>query len=641
MPWRLGALLVLLLSQGLVWAAKPSVVLITIDTLRDDRVGGSRSLTPALDALAIDGVRFNQAMAQVPITLPSHASILTGAYPLLHGVRDFGQILTEDKQTLAEILKGAGYRTAAFVSSFALDSRWGLDQGFDIYRDDFDLSGYSGVGFNAVERKGEDTINAVLNWLEGDDGTPFFLWVHLFDPHDPYDPPEPYRSEHPGQPYDAEVAYADAQAGRLLRVLREKRLYDPTMIVVMGDHGEGLGEHGEETHGFFVYDSTLHIPLIVKFPEGRYKGRRIDQVVRSIDVAPTVLQALRLPRGAAMQGQGLISLLRERPSALEAVSYGESYYARYHFGWSSLSCYRDGRYKYIRAPKRELYDLDADPAEKKNLYSVSTSLGQQYDNLLDALSRRFSAPGVAADSSPEVDEETRQRLQSLGYIALSAGKGNSGDDQRRADPKDKIDVFAAIRRATIESEKRNFKTSIRLLNEAVGKDPNIYTARYLQGFNYFQTEQYLLAIEQFRAALQLYPDSPEAIHSLATSYLRAGLSDAAKRGYQRLLEVRPNDPAAHLGLGNVALKEKRAEAARSEFEVILATSEEIPARIGLGRALIQEGRLEQAKEQFETVLKKNPNSADAHLLLGYVFEKQGKADLAREHLERSRRLSKP
>ncbi len=641
MFWRLGALLVLLFVPGTIGLAKPSVVLITIDTLRDDRVGGPRSLTPALDTLATDGVRFSQAMAQVPITLPSHASILTGTYPLLHGVRDFGQVLTEDKETLAEILKAAGYRTAAFVSSFALDSRWGLDQGFDLYRDDFDLSGYSGVGFNAVERRGEDTVNAVLKWLNEDQSAPFFLWVHLFDPHDPYDPPEPYRSQHPGRPYDGEVAYADAQAGRLLGALRKRGLYDSSLIVVMGDHGEGLGEHGEETHGFFVYNSTLHIPLIMKFPEGRYKGRKIEQVVRSIDMAPTVLQALQLPRGGAMQGQGLVSLLRDRPAALEAVAYSESLYARYHFGWSSLTCYSDGRYKYIRAPRRELYDLVNDPSETRNLYAESTSLGQQYDNLLDVLSRRFSAPGTVGESAVEVDAETRQRLQSLGYVALSAGKGGTGDDRDRADPKDKIEVFAAIRTATIESEKRNFKTSIRLLKEAIDKDPNIYTAHYLQGFNYFQTEQYLLAVEQFRAALQLYPDSPEAIHSLATSYLKAGLSEAAKLGYQRLLQVRPNDPAAHLGLGNVALKEKRTAEAKSEFESILGTGEEIQARIGLGRALILEDRLDEAKDQLETVLTKNPASADAHLLLGYVFEKQGKADLAREHLERSRRLSKP
>ncbi len=622
-------------------AQPPSVVMVTIDTLRADRVGSEDSITPALDALARDGVSFRRAIAQVPITLPSHISIMTGTYPMYHGIRDFGGFkLKDERETLAEILRSQGYKTAAFVSSFALDSQWGLDQGFEVYDDSLDFSEYRGVGFNAVERRGDQTIDEVLGWLRDAPQEPFFLWVHLFDPHDPYDPPEPYSSRYRSRPYDGEVAFADTQVGRLLEFLKKQGLYESSLITVLGDHGEGLGEHGEETHGFFIYNTTLHIPWIIKLPGNEFAGASIDPVVRSVDVAPTILQVLRLRHRGEIQGRGLLGLLRGSRASLEESAYSESYYPRYHFGWSSLSSYQNQRYKYIRAPRPEIYDLQEDPGETRNLYAEQTALANQYDSLLESLSQKFAGAVAPPEDPGTVDPETRQRLQSLGYIAISSGGAGPDDDLQRADPKDKIELFGNIRRATMESEQGKFGSSVERLTAVITRDPEIYTARYLQGFNFFQTKQYLRAIEEFKAALKLFPDSPDSIYSLARSYTELGIDDAARLGFERLLEVRPGSSRAHIGLGALALKERETEEAKEHFLAALASEDSPKARIGLGRCLVAQKRLDEAVLQFRAVVSKHPDHAEAHFLLGYTYQQAGKLDEARQHFERARQLAK-
>ncbi|MEE8587634.1 MAG: sulfatase-like hydrolase/transferase [Acidobacteriota bacterium] len=638
--WALPVLLGAGLASGSPQTAtvKPSVILITIDTLRADRVGQQpKSITPAIDALALDGVRFTRAMAQVPITLPSHVSILTGAHPMYHGMRDFGGIrLKQERETLAELLKGQGYQTAAFVSSFALDSTWGLDQGFDSYHDNFDLSGYQGIGFNAVERRGDQTMDLVLQWLGRQDGSaPFFLWVHLFDPHDPYQPPSPYKERFAEALYDGEVAFADAQVGRLVDALKERQLYDPSLIVLMGDHGEGLGEHGEETHGFFIYNTTLHIPLLFKLPGNELKAKEFAQTVMSVDVAPTILQMLRRPRGQDMQGQGLYGLMRNGRFPGAEQSYSESYYARYHFGWSSLTAYQDGRYKFIRAPRKEFYDLRQDPGERNNLYPSRTALAEQYNNLLDQLIGKYKNRQAESldQQHGDMDAQTRQRLQSLGYITAAAERNVDMEDLQRADPKDKIEVFSKVRKATIASEKGRLEESIQLLSEVARLDPKIYSARYLQGFNFFQKKQFMLAVEEFKAALKVFPESTDAVHSLALSYFNLGLDEEARLGYQQLTRQEPERPRGHLGLGRVALKAKQHLEAESHFRKAVQLGGTHRAAVGLGRSLLAQNKLDEALKEFERIVRRVPKSAETHLLLAYTYDRKGLTEKARQHKE--------
>jgi arylsulfatase A-like enzyme len=330
-----------------------NVVFVTLDTLRADRLGcyGFQGIsTPAIDGLARDGVLFEQATAAVPLTFPAHSSIFTGRIPPHHGVRDNGGFFLEDSETtLAERLQQAGYATGAFVAAWVLESRWGLSQGFDHYSDRFDLSQYKILSLGTVQKQGDEVMNDALAWLETVKQRKFFAWVHLYDPHAPYEPPEPYRSRYPGQPYLGEVAYTDHVVGRLVEWLNDSGLMGRTVVVVTGDHGESLAEHGESTHGYFIYDSTTHVPLVIRTPWG-LKGRSRTQVAQ-VDIMPTVLDLVGLAPQPGIDGHSLVRALFDPGADLAHVAYSETYYPRYHFGWQHLSGLRDGKLQFIEAPK--------------------------------------------------------------------------------------------------------------------------------------------------------------------------------------------------------------------------------------------------------------------------------------------------
>ena len=350
---------------------KPNILLITVDTLRADRLGcyGSKTVaTPAMDGLARDGVLFERALAQVPLTFPSHASIFTGTYPSYTGVQDFtSPPLGPEYRTIAQSLKANGYATGAVVSSFVLDRSWGVARGFDFYDDAFSGKSFLEKDLALVERPAKESVDHAIAWLGRTRRRPFFLWLHLYDPHSPYSPPEPFRSQYKDRPYDGEVAYTDAQVGRLLEWLKARRLYAGTLIVLVSDHGESLGEHGEKEHGFFIYRSTTHVPLILKPPAGSpvRPGRRAGPV-EAVSLAPTLLvvAGLRDPIQKQFQAGGLLAA-QTNPEA--ALAYSETFYPFSSFGWNPLRGLESGRYHYIEAPRAELYDLRSDPEEKRNL----------------------------------------------------------------------------------------------------------------------------------------------------------------------------------------------------------------------------------------------------------------------------------
>jgi len=360
-----------------------NVILFTIDTLRADHLecyGYDKVKSPQINRLAKEGILFEHNIAQAPLTLPSHSSILGGFY------------LDENHLTLAESLKNKGYATGAFVAAFVLDSRWGLDQGFDTYYDNFDLTKYKTVSLDSVQRRGDEVLAEVYKWVENQSQQKFFAWIHLYDPHTPYDPPEPYKTEYMGSRfrlYDGEIAYVDQLIGEFRDFMEKKNLFDKTLIIFTADHGESLGEHRESAHGFFIYDSDIRVPLIIRFPEGKFAGHVISSQVKSIDIMPTVLHLLDEEMPESVQGESLLSLILENETQDERSAYSETYWPRYHYGWSELKSLRKGRYKFIDAPRPELYDTLEDPGEVNNLVNEKASLGHEMKKELLALIEEY------------------------------------------------------------------------------------------------------------------------------------------------------------------------------------------------------------------------------------------------------------
>ena len=448
----------------------PNVILITIDTVRADHLGcyGATDMkTPTLDALAGDGVVFERAISQVPLTWPSHAAILTGTYPFQNGVQDFtGQPLDPRFRSVAQIFKQQGYATGAVVSAFVLDRSWGLARGFDFYDDAFSAEAFLHKDIGLVDRKAGESVTHAISWLQKPARRPFFFWLHLYDPHSPYDPPEPFRTQYRSHPYDGEIAYADHELGRLIAWLKQNRLYDRTAIVVLSDHGESLGEHGEKEHGFFVYNSTIHIPLIVKPPAGSgFRPGRVTAPVETVAVAPT------LTRLAGMKDE--IQKQFPYPGLLEDKSedaaYSETFYAFSSFGWSPLHALQTSRYHYIEAPTRELYDVIADPQEKNNLAPQQTATVAVLDDKLQALLRQNPfKPGEPGTSG--LSPDALEKLRALGYVAYRSPVSPEALAAGLPDPKGKFWEFNAILEAADAFRSGDFHSGETLLEKVAREE---------------------------------------------------------------------------------------------------------------------------------------------------------------------------
>src|SRR2546427_3881307 len=396
--------------------ASPNVVFITIDTLRADHLGcyGDKQIrTPNIDALAADGTRFERAYTAVPVTLPSHTVIFTGTYPTLSGVHDFAaNKLSPTQATLASVLKDNGYTTGAVIGSAVLDSRFGLNHGFDFYYDHFDFNRLQESNLDEMERPGDIVADVTLDWLSKNYQKKFFLWMHLYDPHYPYRPPAPYSEEYRDRPYDGEIAFADAQVGRLIEFLKDNGLYQNTVIVLSGDHGESLGEHGEKTHGFFIYNVTMHVPLIIHLP-GNPATQTVADPVSLVDLMPTVLAATGLDIPSQVQGRSLLSALRGEKIDRDRTLYGETFLPRLHFNWSELRGAENAKYHFIDAPRPELYDLTKDPGEVRNLFPEKKAVAEEMRAKLAGLIREDSAGKQLADKTG-LDPALMARLKALG-----------------------------------------------------------------------------------------------------------------------------------------------------------------------------------------------------------------------------------
>jgi arylsulfatase A-like enzyme/Tfp pilus assembly protein PilF len=618
-------------GRGILAPRPRNLLLVSIDTLRADHLGCygyDAAQTPRLDALARSGLRFARATTVVPLTLPAHTSLMTGTFPAWHGVRDNGGFYVgDDQKTLAETLRDAGYRTGGFVSSFVLDSRWGIAQGFETFFDDFDLEKYGDKGgMDVIQRPGSETVDHAVSWLGADRDRPFFAWVHLYDPHTPYEAPEPFRSRFPATQvgaYDAEIAVADSQLGRLLDTLELQGRLAETLVVVAGDHGEMLGEHGEATHGFFIYDAATHIPVIVAGPG--VPAREVADQVRIVDLMPTALELLGRPVPPAVQGASLMPL--SRGERLSLVAQSESWYPRYHYGWSELVSVQDERFHYIRAPRPELYDLQADPRELQDRSTADAARLGALDKALDAHLQR-TASAAAAKGPQAVDSETEEKLAALGYVGAGGGARNL-EDRPRGDPKDKIGLYNLIKQASGASAEGRLDDAIARVKEALRADPEIVEAYMLLGNFQKKAGQPAEALASYRRALERDPEHQGALFSLAVAYKDQGRLEEARVGLERARELDPRNGRVLWQLADLFVKQGQPVEAEAVVKDALARKvEEHRFLLKLAESQIEQKRYDEAEKSLRQALEKKPDLATANFNLGLVHEEKGEIDAA-------------
>lgn len=627
--------------------AEPNVVLVTVDTLRADRLGCygfDQARTPHVDLLAKQGVLAEHAIATVPITLPSHASILTGLYPPAHGVRDNGiQTVPEDVETLAERLKQKGYRTQAFVSAGVLHHRFNLDQGFDGYDDQLQREGDPGM-FRIQERSGQHTMDRVLTWLDRngstpDDASPFFLWVHLFDPHQPYAPPEADAKASPTL-YDGEIASVDRQIGRLVEKLSRRGVLDDTILMLTSDHGESLGEHGEATHAIFIYESTVRVPFIIRYPPKIAAGTKYRHVVRGVDVMPTILglAGLDVPK---TQGADLSGALtgKEQPPAL--VAYSESLDPQIEFAMAPLHGIRDERWTYIRAPRSELYDRLEDPGELHNLLEMqgpqeerAAAKAEELDRVLSGVLEDSERFGFVAPANP-LDRQTVEMLQALGYMQESdASRGVEG-----MDPKDGIRAFNQMDAARQLSVEGNYEGAKKILLSLLQWLPKNASARNLLAMCELRTGNPDAAKRLYRESLAYDPHQPQVLTQLGRMALAAGNAKMARQRFQAALDVDPAYTDAMILLAYLEIQEgHQAEAVRWYDAAIEADPGDPSAYLQYGDLHFRAGDYAQAKRWYDKALQADPDNYIGSLQAGTSALRMGDLDAARSYFQRASEL---
>ncbi len=614
-----------------------SLLLVTLDTTRADHLGcygATFAATPRLDALAAGGVRFERALAPAPITLPSHATMLTGLVPRRHGVRANSRFpLGPEPPVLAEALAAAGYRTAAFVSSAVLDRRAGLERGFAHYDDTVRVGDRR--AFNYEERAASQTVDAVLARLPELE-PPFLLWVHLFDPHLPYVPPEPFRSRFADRPYDGEIAFADAQFGRLLDAVRRRA--GPLLVAVAGDHGESLGEHDEDGHGVFLYQSTQRVPLILAGP-GVPAGRVVERNVGLVDLAPTLLELLGLVALEGIDGVSLRPLLEADAADGTGPPYElESFFPRLSYGWSPLRALVHGRWKYVEAPEPELYDLGADPGERRNLVAERGRIARRLARMLAGRIGDDDPGFAAAPDDPELAER-RRRLESLGYVGGATAPPGAGDVE--PDPKRMIGLVRELDRARRELAGGEREAATARLERLLERSPRTLPAWLVLAQCRLAAGNAAQAEADARRALELAPDDALAWFHLANALAAgAGESDQAleraRAAYGRTLELDPRHADAHLNYASLLVRHRRLDAARDLLAGAVDRGLRDPdVEVELGLLELAQGRPAAATAALERALTLHRCARDANETLGRIAYGRGRAAVAASHYERA------
>lgn len=617
----------------------PSVILISVDTLRADHLscyGYRRTSTPHIDAIAHGGTLFTQVDSQVPLTLPSHVSLLTSTYPFANGIEDNAAQLGPNAVTLATVLKARGYRTGAFVGGFVLDRRFGLNRGFDEYDSPFDLHRQAGKDPSEIKRLGQDVTGSAEKWLAENSSPSFFLFLHLYDLHTPYELPQGRKPPNGTSGYDVELGYVNDVLGQFWNFLQQHHLLANTLVVFIADHGESLGEHGESTHGYFIYQSTLRVPLIFHWPAGSDSfPTRTDEPASLLDVAPTILQYLGLPEPAQFQGRSLLSILHGQTSRAGEEIYSESLYAHDHFGTSSLRSLRTGAYQYIEAPEPELYDLAHDPEETVNLYDTRHALALSLRERLSGLRARYRSKLAAASASPS--PEVVERLRSLGYLSVSGSHPASLD--AGLDPKDRIRAYEEYGRALIQVSDGHLAEADAEMDRLLKGDPDLIDVRLSLGLDEQKLKQHQQAVGEFQQVLRQDPLNALAHFNLAVSEFALNRPDDAVKELQAVLAIAPFYTRAEELLGTIWLQKNDYDRAREQFKHLLTVDpNDYAAHYNLGVLAVIEKQWTEGEQQLRAAVNIDPSSPEGHNTLGSLYLQLGELDKAQQEFERAVRL---
>ena len=672
------AVVILVLGTGLDRPAvsrSPSlnILLITVDTLRADYLscyGGKKVGTPQIDHLAERGILFEKAFAHNVVTLPSHINILTGTYPLYHGVQDnAGFRLGEEAITLSEVLKQEGYKTGAFIGAFPLDERFGLNQGFDLY-DDYYGDTTAQNDFSFVERRAEEVVRRAVEWIDQNRKENWFCWVHVYDPHAPYNPPPSYKEKYPGNFYAGEVAYSDFALGNLFGFLRENELEKNTLVVITADHGEGLGDHQEPTHGVFAYNTTLHIPLIIYQPRIFPEPKAVRRMVRHIDLMPTVLDIVGIKIPREVQGHSLIPIIRDPEKEKVEDCYFEAMTPYLNRDWAPLQGVLVDKFKYIDLPIVELYDVESDYKEENNLAAQDKSTVEKLNKRLQSLIKKYSSKTTREAKKVKEDPETLEKLRALGYVGGSGRKPSKKIYAQEDDPKNLIELDNMSHQAIDEYLIGNPSRAIELFNEVIGRRPTMGLTYSQLSFVYHEvgqmekaiqtlekglalnlnnrlelmsklgiylqeTGQFKRSIDILQAVLEEDPDHAEALNYLGISYWRSGQYDKAIPTFEKLIVLDSGYSSAYNNLGSVYLSQKRYELAAEHFVKALKYDARLAGPYnGLGVVYANKADNSAAIENWKKAVELDNQQYDALYNLGILLTKMDRFEEAVDYLER-------
>ncbi|MGC2246228.1 MAG: sulfatase-like hydrolase/transferase, partial [Terriglobales bacterium] len=584
-------------------------------------------------------VVFTRAYAQVPLTSPSHAALLTGTYPQFNQLRDLGEPLKASLPYVPDLLHQRGYHTAAIIGAMILDPKSGaapgFDRGFDLYDSDFHNPAPGEDRYSSLERRAEDVANRGMGWLSQHHEGPFFLWLHFYDPHDPYDPPEPFKSHYASAPYDGEIAYTDSVVGSVLEILTKHGLFENTLIVVAADHGEAFGEHGEQRHGLLLYDETIHVPLLFKFPEEEFGGRRIDARVALADVAPTLMEAAGIAIPASVQAQSLFPLIKASPSAVgtpgagkkspvgEQAVYSETDYAHRTFGWSELHSWRENKYLYIQAPTPELYNQAVDPKATHNLAPAAKAIAGTLAAQLSEFEKKTSAGHT---QEGKLDQAQIETLHSLGYMAADASTTNPA--KAKVNPKNKIEDVNRLQDALFDLEERRYDEALAKIR-VVLKDPDAVNAYLEFGIAMARHERYQDALPLLREAAKKIPESVVAHYELSKALVNTGQWQAALPEMQAASVLKPDSAQLYFFVASIFGHLNKISNATEEYEKALKIDpDNFDANLTYGRLLMQLGHADTALPKLSRAVQVRPDSAEAHKFLADAYQRLGQMENA-------------
>lgn len=620
---------------------KLNIILITIDTLRADYVsiyGRGKANTPNLDKLAGEGVVFERCIAQSPLTLPSHTTILSGAYPLYHQVRDNGGFLVPENLSLvSEIVKREKkMATSAFIASYVLHSKWGLNQGFDTYSNVINRPDSKELNkLSLLERRAEKVLKDARQWLENNKDEHFFTWIHLYDPHTPYDPPSPFKETFKNQPYRGEVEYTDDQLGRFFKFLEEKKLYDNSLIIVTADHGEGLFDHGEPTHGYFIYETTVWVPLIIRAPFG-FPGKRVKKIVEHVDIAATIFDALDIPKTRECQGETLFPLMFKEKSRKKEFAYTETFYTRLHYGWSELQGWYNDKFKYIQAPRAELYNLETEGDNGQNFILRESLKGKKMKRALEKFIRDQSRNSLIPGDKKHNPEDLK-KLAALGYITTSV---DTKGKKNLADPKDKLETYNMYLKNHDLMKEGRYHEAIAVLKKVVSDSPELLDAHLNLAILYRKTNKLKIALETAYKVLEQKPDYYAVMLNIVTILVELNEYDRAIKEITRFLEIFPDDHVLYTRLGRVYYYQSNFEKAIEYLELALKLEEKSPHVLNkIGEIYIIKKEYDKAENYVRRALAIVPDLKTANYYLGQIEEARGNLSKANNYYREEIKLN--